>query len=134
MSSAAATLRGACLCGAVQFQVELPTLWCAHCHCTLCQRAHGAAFVTWVGVAGEKTRIDDTRLAWFESSDGAHRGFCTLCGASLFFRSRRWPGELHITRANFIGPIDREPEGHVFFDSHVPWFTVTDTLPKSLAV
>jgi hypothetical protein len=133
MSSTVGTLHGACLCGAVQFRVETPTLWCAHCHCSMCQRAHGAAFVTWVGVPEDKAWIDETRLTWFESSAGAGRGFCATCGSSLFFRSKRWPGELHITRANFSDPIDREPDGHAFFDSHVSWFTVTDTLPKGLA-
>ena len=26
---------GACLCGAVRFTITLPTLFCAHCHCTM---------------------------------------------------------------------------------------------------
>lgn len=46
-------LRGAngrCLCGALQFSVRFPTKWVAHCHCTMCRRAHGAAFVTWFEV------------------------------------------------------------------------------------
>jgi hypothetical protein len=44
------TAVGACLCGAVQFELQLPATWVAHCHCTMCRRAHGAAFVTWVSV------------------------------------------------------------------------------------
>jgi hypothetical protein len=50
----------------------------------------------------------------------------------MFFRSGRWPGEIHITRANFHGEIDRQPDGHAFYDSHVSWFAVTDGLPKSV--
>jgi hypothetical protein len=50
----------------------------------------------------------------------------------MFFRSGRWPGEIHITRANFHGEIDRQPDGHAFYDSHVSWFEVTDGLPKSV--
>lgn len=123
--------RGSCLCGAVRFRVEAPTLWCAHCHCTMCQRTHGAAFVTWVGTAAERVTIEDSRLTWYRSSDKAQRGFCASCGSSLFFRSERWPGEVHVTRANFHGGIDREPEGHVFFDTHVSWFPISDHLPKA---
>ena len=52
-------VQGACLCGAVRFQVTLPTLFCVHCHCTMCQRNHGAAYVTWFGVPKDQTRIDD---------------------------------------------------------------------------
>ena len=41
---------GGCLCGAVRFTVTLPSLFCGHCHCTLCQRSHGAGYVTWFAV------------------------------------------------------------------------------------
>jgi hypothetical protein len=123
---------GSCLCGAVQFRVHAPTLWCAHCHCTMCQRAHGAAFVTWVGAAAERITIEDnSRLAWYRSSEKAERGFCRSCGSTLFFRGEHWPGEVHVARANFHGDIDRQPEGHAFFATHVSWFPITDDLPKT---
>lgn len=121
---------GSCLCGAVRFRVQPPTLWCAHCHCTLCQRAHGAAFVTWVGVPAGQISMDEARLQWHKSSAQAERGFCRDCGSSLFFRSERWPGEIHVTRANFHGGIDREPEAHAYYESHVPWARLADNLPK----
>lgn len=130
MSDGPEVLEGSCLCGAVGFRVKPPTLWCAHCHCTMCQRAHGAAFVTWVGTAADSVTIDDTRLRWHRSSAQAERGFCIVCGSTLFFRSERWPGELHIVRANFHGEIDREPEAHAFYATHVPWFPLHDSLPK----
>ena len=40
-------VEGGCLCGAVRFSLELPSKWCAHCHCSMCRRAHGAGYVTW---------------------------------------------------------------------------------------
>lgn len=126
---------GKCLCGAVAFLMEFPSKWIAHCHCTMCQRAHGAAFVTWVSVNQVQVVIDDpeTQLHWYNSSPEAQRGFCSRCGSSLFFRSSQWPGELHIVRANFTVPLDREPQVHGFYDTHVPWFAVNDSLPKKPA-
>lgn len=114
---------GACQCGLVRFSVTLPSKWVAHCHCRMCQRAHGAAFVTWLGVDSEAARIDDPQAAlrWYPSSPGAERGFCSRCGSPLFFRSARWPGELHVARAQLEGEIDRPPQAHVFWDSHVDW-------------
>jgi hypothetical protein len=53
------TVRAGCLCGAVGVAAELPSLWMAHCHCSLCRRAHGAAFVTWVGFPSARCRLDD---------------------------------------------------------------------------
>ncbi|CAN5912030.1 GFA family protein [soil metagenome] len=125
---------GECLCGAVRFSAESPSIWSAHCHCTMCQRAHGAAFVTWVGVEVGKSEVRDPDgvLSWYDSSDEAQRGFCSRCGSSLFFRSSRWPGELHIARAGFTGPVDRAPEGHDYYDTRVEWFAFDDDLPKSL--
>ncbi|QSX40082.1 GFA family protein [Shewanella cyperi] len=132
MNMTAKDTQGKCLCGAVRFEMAFPSKWVAHCHCSLCQRAHGAAFVTWVGVEESQVSIEDPegQLCWFASSAPASRGFCRRCGSSLFFRSSRWPGELHITRANFTGPLDREPQAHAFYDSHVDWFLVQDELPK----
>lgn len=123
---------GRCLCGDIQFTAELPSKWVAHCHCTMCQHGSGAAFVTWVGMEQSRCRIDDPqqRLHWYASSPGAERGFCSRCGSSMFFRSQRWPGEIHITRANFDTPLDRAPQAHAFWDTHVDWVTLGDDLPR----
>jgi hypothetical protein len=127
----AAAARGACLCGAVSFVAHFPTHWIAHCHCTRCQRAHGAAFVTWVSVPAAQFELIDPggALREFASSPGAVRQFCGVCGSSLVFRSDQWPGEVHVARANFADPLDREPAMHGFYDTHVDWFAVNDTLP-----
>jgi hypothetical protein len=124
---------GRCLCGDVAFAARLPSRWVAHCHCTLSQRSSGAAFFTWVGLRVDDVAVADTqrRLAWFASSPVGERGFCTRCGTTLFFRSPRWPGELHVTRPNFDGPVDREPQAHVFWDTHVDWVRLADDgLPR----
>jgi hypothetical protein len=127
---------GRCLCGDVAFRAQLPSKWVAHCHCTLCQRSSGAAFVTWVGLHDAGVVIDDAhgRLAWYTSSATGERGFCRRCGSTLFFRSPRWPGELHVARANFDGPVDRLPQAHVFWDTHVDWIALADDgLPRKTA-
>ena len=128
------TARGQCLCGDVRFAAGLPSKWVAHCHCTMCQRGGGSAFVTWVGLDETRCRIDDPdeRLRWFHSSEQGQRGFCSRCGSPLFFRSARWPGELHVTLASFSGPVDRAPQAHVFWDTHVDWVRLdpNDGLPR----
>ena len=122
---------GGCLCGQIRFAAALPSLWCAHCHCTLCQRAHGAAFVTWVGFPADRVALDPAAtLRWYPSTPSAERGFCGTCGTTLFFRSERWDGELHIARACVEGPLDRAPQAHVFYATHVHWLDVADDLPK----
>jgi hypothetical protein len=77
-------------------------------------------------MAIDRARIDDAigALRWYASSPGAERGFCAHCGSSLFFRSERWPGELHIALGNLDGDADRAPTAHVFWDTHVGWAAV----------
>ncbi len=48
----------------------------------------------------------------------------------MFFKADAWPGELHVARALFAGPIDRDPQAHVYYDMHAPWVRVADDLPK----
>jgi len=124
--------RGSCLCGGVQFSVTLPSKWVGHCHCTRCQRAHGAAFVTWAGFEAPTVTINDadSLLHWYVASGRGSRGFCSRCGSPMFFKSEQWPGELHIARALFVEPLDRAPQLHGYYATHVDWVTVTDSLPK----
>lgn len=122
---------GACLCGATGFELTLPTKWVAHCHCSMCRRAHGAPFVTWVGMLREQFRVlDGAYLRRYESSPGAMRSFCAKCGSPLFFESERWPGEVHIARAAIPGKLDREPQVHAFYSDRADWVIVHDDLPK----
>jgi hypothetical protein len=123
---------GSCLCGALLFTAQLPTLWVAHCHCTLCQKNAGAAFVTWAGFNEQNVQIDDSNksLIWYSATENAFRGFCNQCGSTLFFKSERWPGELHIPVVNIQQALDRDPQLHVNWDSHQPWLHLNDDLPK----
>ncbi len=123
---------GSCFCGAVRFQLLLPTLFCLHCHCTMCRRSHGAGFVTWVGVSRggfELTRGHD-QLARHESSDHGSRSFCRVCGSSLFCESTQHPDQVDIVLANLAGRIDREPEMHIHYSDRADWVSTGDALPR----
>ena len=124
------TTSGTCLCGAVGFHFDLPSKWCAHCHCSKCRKAHGAGYVTWVGFETGKFTLDkgEEDLTWYESSPGADRGFCKVCGSTLFFRSQRWAGELHVALGCLDDPIDRRPQAHAFHDTHVDWMPLDEAL------
>lgn len=129
--------RGSCLCGRVRFSIDVPVKWVAHCHCSMCRRAHGAAFVTWVGVQDTAYRVvaGEEALRWYASSEEGKRGFCGECGSTLFFACAHWPGEMHIARANVDTALDQPPQVHAFFDTHVDWAAVdpNDGLPRRTA-
>jgi hypothetical protein len=123
---------GACLCGAVEFSVALPTLFCGHCHCTMCQRNHGAAYVTWFGVPWEQLTIEKGQdaLVRHDSSDHGTRSFCGNCGSSLFCESTKRDDHVDIVLANMNGEIDRTPSFHIFWEDRAQWTVVGDELPR----
>lgn len=121
---------GSCLCAGVRFSLALPSKWCAHCHCSMCRKYHGAGYVTWAGFenSGFKLEQGADLLEWYDSSEKAQRGFCKRCGSSLFFRSDKWPGEIHVAVGCLDAPIDREPEANVYYDTHVDWVAIDEAL------
>jgi hypothetical protein len=112
--------------------VELPSAFCAHCHCTLCQRSHGAGYVTWFGVPKQRFAIEsgEARLVHYASSDHGERSFCGRCGSSLFCETDADPDQIDIVLANMDGPIDRPPQLHIYFDDRADWTAVDDGLPR----
>lgn len=126
------TIQGGCYCERIQYQVQLPVKWCAHCHCTQCRHIQGAPFVTWFGV--DKIHFSLTKgeadVAWFDSSDTAKRGHCIHCGTPLFFIGDNSQDEVHITRESTQDNILQKPQLHVFYDRHVDYVHLQDDLDK----
>ncbi len=125
-------VRGGCLCGGVRFTVTMPTLFCGHCHCSMCRRNHGAAYVTWIAAPRSQVVVDAGAdlLTRYESSEHGSRSFCSRCGSSLFCESSRHPDVVDVPLANMDGPIDRLPESHIYFDDRASWTPIADALPR----
>jgi hypothetical protein len=75
---------GKCLCGAVQFEVEVANTEVAACHCSMCRNWSGGPMITID--CGDSFKVSDQApILRFQSSEWAERGFCTLCGTHLFY-------------------------------------------------
>ncbi len=125
-------ITGSCLCGTVSFDLALPTLFAGHCHCTMCQRAHGAGFVTWVGVREDGFRITagEDAVVHYRSSAHTTRSFCGLCGSSMFCNNDEHDNVIDVTVANLHGELDRVIKSHFYYDCRAGWLTVNDNLRK----
>ena len=123
---------GSCLCGAVRFDIELPALFCAHCHCSMCRRAHGAGYVTWTAAPYERFRVvaGADRLVRYRSSEHGTRTFCGTCGSTLFCESTNHPAWIDIVVANLDGDVGLAPQAHFYFDDRASWTRVADELPR----
>lgn len=126
------TATGSCLCGAVRFEVTLPPKWCANCHCSMCRRAHSAAYVTWVGLVESAFRVTagEDRIVRHASSPDARRAFCGTCGSPLTFEGKRWAGEVHVARACLPDALALTPKGHSYWSDRAPWIEIHDDLPR----
>lgn len=74
---------GGCLCGAVRYSAEDLAAGFHACHCGMCRRWAGGPLLA--VRAGRVRFAGEEHLARYRSSDWAERGFCKVCGASLFY-------------------------------------------------
>jgi len=125
-------LRGSCLCGSVRYELRGPLNHVTHCHCSMCRKAHGAAFATYGRVqSGDFVLISGANdIASYQSSPEITRTFCKRCGSTLqFIRSTR-PDRFSLA----LGTLDDDPGvqvlGHIFVGSKAPWFEIADDLPQ----
>jgi hypothetical protein len=125
------TIQGSCLCQAVRYEVGAPLGRTGHCHCSICRKAHGAAFATWAGVDPEQFRwtAGAELVAGFASSPGRERCFCRQCGSPL---AATHGGRVHEI---VVGSIDGDPgiraREHIFVASKAPWYEINDALPQA---
>ena len=125
-------IRGGCLCGEVAFEVTPPAKFCIHCHCTMCRRANGAAFVTWVVMPEARVRMvaGEAALVRYQSSPGGSRSFCGKCGTQLFCQNDHHPGLIDVTRASLPDDAGFDPRSHIYYSDKAGWVEVNDGLRK----
>lgn len=81
-----ASKSGSCLCGEVEYELaEEPTSYGA-CHCGMCRKFSGGIELGIQVPPGGVRFVPTDKLAIYESSEWAERGFCMLCGSSIFWR------------------------------------------------
>ena len=123
-------ISGSCLCRAIRFEAK-QVVFFGHCHCSMCRKAHGAAFATFAGIPAEDFRyLEGAELIQrYESSPGSHRAFCPVCGANAPVKSA--DGRMMYVPAGLFDddPLVR-PTLHMFVGSKAPWWEIDDKLLK----
>ena len=98
-------MTGGCLCGAVRYRLaERPTGYGA-CHCAMCRKFSGGIELGLEVPPGGVTWQDETHLKTYASSEWAERGFCDICGSSLFWRMTA-PGPMQGLMSLSAGSLD----------------------------
>ncbi len=118
------TSRGACVCGAVALEIDVPAVWAWHDHSAATRHAQGCAYATYVGSWRSRFRIlvGAEHISRFEDkAAGTARNFCALCGTPLFNERARAPKMVNIPRALFAGRTGREPRYHLNLTEAADW-------------
>jgi hypothetical protein len=122
------SMRGACLCGGVRFEVTEPFSTVSYCHCTSCKKLSGG-----VGTVSGRARTSAIRvlageelLTTYQPSEGTAKTFCSVCGSNLF--GGGWPeSETASVRLTTLEESPtRGPDAHLYVRSVAPWETLPD--------
>lgn len=128
-----AAVNGACLCGAVVFELRAsqqygPDRVVGVCHCTCCQHWSGAGGLPFVVVAPEQFRVTHGQelLAHFRDQDSRLRTFCRRCGSSLYYDA----GTAYHVAAGVLRGFTLAPAFHVEVAHTAAWDRITDHTPQ----
>jgi|TARA_B110000977_G_scaffold195929_1_gene275315 hypothetical protein len=117
-------IAGSCLCGGVGYHLEGDgVLVISHCHCSMCRKASGAAFASFVMIliADFVWTRGEQLINKYESSKGMFRCHCGGCGSALPLQ------DLHLSlMAVPVGSLDTPtcnwPHVETFTDDALPFF------------
>ncbi|MGR3467941.1 MAG: GFA family protein [Shimia sp.] len=118
-------MHGSCLCGAVTYRVAGPLRPVIACHCRQCRKIsghYGAA----TSAPREAVTVEGV-VTWYTSSPKARRGFCGVCGSSLFWDGPG--GNLSIWAGTLDGPTGLWEAGHIFCADKGDYYDLPEDLP-----
>src|SRR4029434_1769937 len=121
---------GGCLCGAVRYRATAAPLRAVICHCSMCRKHSGSPVMAFVHFPSDSVawiKGDPTR---YRSSEYAERGFCSICGSTLTMHEQVLADRVQVA----LGSLDEHQrvhlDDHVWTQDQLPWFEITDTLPR----
>jgi hypothetical protein len=121
---------GGCLCGRIRYRARGAPLNVCHCHCTMCQKAAGAAFVTWVYYPIQAVTFTKGKPVVYRSSKKAERMFCGACGTALTFQYLDDREGMDLTVCSLDDPQSVVPKDHIWTSTALRWAHTDDGLPR----
>lgn len=121
---------GGCSCGAVRFRLTSRPMFVHCCHCTLCQRQTGSAFV--LNALIETSRIElvsgqPVAISMPTESGRPHDIYrCPTCQIAVWSDYGRRPGLRFVRVGALDKPHDLAPDVHIYTRSKVPWLRLPE--------
>ena len=122
--------KGSCLCGAIKFEVSGELAAPNACHCTMC-RKHSGHFEASTDVPRDRLTVEgEENITWYQSSKKVRRGFCKVCGSSLFFDPPHMDW-IAVSMGAFDGPTGTDLHIHIFVAEKGDYYAISDGLPQN---
>ena len=123
------TLSASCLCNGISITIKGEFRPVINCHCIQCVKTHGN-YAAYTSVLEENIVFKSKKtLKWFKSSSKAKRGFCKICGASIFFK-RYGSKAVSISAGLFRNPSKLKTVSHIYVKNKRDYYNISDNLPK----
>ena len=123
------SLSASCLCAGVSMSIRGEFRPVINCHCIQCTKTHGN-YAAYTSVLEENILFKSKKsLQWFKSSKEASRGFCNICGSSIFFK-RYGSRAVSVSAGLFRNPSRLKTVSHIYVKNKRDYYTITDNLPK----
>ena len=119
---------GGCLCGSIRYRLGAESLRTAHCHCSQCRRASGAAFLTRVAFPADSFAFFQGEPAIYRASAKAERTFCPNCGTPLTFRHTESTPQIDVTAGSLEDAQAVRPVHHIWDSARLGWLNMDDGL------
>lgn len=122
--------KGACLCGAVSFEVAGALHPPDACHCSQCRKQSGHY---WASTDVPRTALTvhgAENLTWFRSSERVRRGFCSTCGSVLFWDPIK-RDSIAVAMGAFEPPTGTQLAMHIFVADKGDYYDIADGLPQN---
>jgi len=118
-------IKGACLCGKVQYQVTGPFDAFYLCHCSQCRRSTGTAHAA--NIFSTEDRLEwlageDLVKSFIPEQEGViSKAFCSHCGSLVPYTSLK-SGRLIIPAGSLSEPPEIEPNYNIFWRDRAEWY------------
>jgi len=122
--------KGSCLCGAITFVVSGELSQPTACHCTQCRKQSGHFEASVDIPRSSLTTLGLDKVTWFHTSGkNVRRGFCSICGSSLFWDpiGRDWTS---VAMGAFDTPTNTKLKMHVHVSDKGDYYDLSDGLPQ----
>lgn len=121
------SLTGACLCGAVSFEVSgtLPHLY--QCHCSLCRKLSGSASDTATFLDKDQFRwlAGEENISSYKTDTGYRSDFCKTCGSTVPHLMSNG-NQVWVPAGLLNGEYDSKVVAHLFVGSKAHWDKIGD--------